>query len=99
MTFSRETEQDYRPLRLQLIVKEALKLARVSLPSTIKIINKIEKSIGRVMADPTQVHQIVMNLITNALHAMEKNGGNFTVGLKDFPYIRQNLLKQKRRTT
>lgn len=81
LTFSRETEQEYRPLRLELIVKEVLKLARASLPSTIKIINNIPKNNGTVMADPTQIHQITMNLITNALHAMEENGGELAVGL------------------
>ncbi len=91
LTFSRETEQDYRPLHLQMIVKEALKLARASLPSTIKIINQIQKNTGMVMADPTQIHQIVMNLITNALHAMEKDGGDLTVELKDALLTDQDL--------
>ena len=91
LTFSRETEQEYRPLQIQLIIKEVLMLARASLPSTIKIINQVQKNTGMVMADPTQIHQVVMNLITNALHAMEKDGGDLTVGLKDTLLTEQSL--------
>ncbi len=91
LTFSRETEQNTQPLKLQLIIKEALKLARASLPSTIKIINKIPKETGMVMADPTQIHQVIMNLITNALHAMEENGGELTIELKETELIEKNL--------
>lgn len=91
LTFSRETEQEFRPLQLQLIIKEVLKLARASLPSTIKIINQVQKNTGMVLADPTQVHQIVMNLITNALHAMEKDGGDLAIGLKDTLLTKKNL--------
>lgn len=83
LTFSRETEQDYKPLKIQLIIKEVLKLARASLPSTIKIINNIPKEVGMIMADPTQVHQILMNLITNASHSMEENGGELSITLKE----------------
>lgn len=91
LTFSRETEEDYKPLKPQLIIKEVLKLARASLPSNIKIINKITKDTGMVMADPTQIHQIIMNLITNALHAMEENGGELIVELDDVPLTEKNL--------
>lgn len=75
LTFSRETEKDYKPLKIQLLIQEVLKLVRASLPSTIKIIKNIPKEIGMIMADPTQIHQILMNLITNASHSMEENGG------------------------
>jgi len=83
LTFSRETEQDYKPLKIQLIIKEVLKLARASLPSTIKIISTIPKDVGMIMADPTQVHQILMNLITNASHSMEENGGELSITLEE----------------
>ena len=91
LTFSRATEQESRPLQPQLIIKEVLMLARASLPSTIKIINQVQSNTGMVMADPTQIHQVVMNLITNALHAMEKDGGDLTVGLKDTLLTEQSL--------
>ena len=83
LTFSRETEQEAHPLKIQLILKEVLKLARASLPSTIKIRKDIPDKVGRVMADPTQIHQVAMNLITNALHAMEENGGELRVILSE----------------
>ncbi len=83
LTFCRETAQECRPLKLQLILNEALKLVRASFPSTIKIITRIPKETAMVRADPTQIHQIVMNLLTNALHAMEETGGSLTVSLRD----------------
>nr|NJM00935.1 hypothetical protein [Desulfobacula sp.] len=81
LIFSRETEQAAHPLKIQLILKEVLKLARASLPSTIKIRKDIPDKVGPIMADPTQIHQVAMNLITNALHAMEENGGELGVAL------------------
>jgi len=83
LTFSRESEQACHPLKIQLILKEVLKLAKASLPSTIKIKSDISDKAGMVMADPTQVHQVAMNLITNALHAMDESGGELRVGLSE----------------
>ncbi len=83
LTFSRKTEQNYKPLKIQFIIKEALKLARASLPSTINITSNIPKEVGMIMGDPTQIHQILMNLITNALHSMEENGGELSISLKE----------------
>jgi signal transduction histidine kinase/ActR/RegA family two-component response regulator len=81
LMFSRETEQEVHPLKIQLILKEVLKLAKATLPSTINIISHIPDNIGLVMADPTQIHQVAMNLMTNALHAMEEIGGQLRVDL------------------
>ena len=83
LTFSRETEQARHPLKIQLILKEVLKLSRASLPSTIKIRSDISDTVSMVMADPSQIHQVVMNLIINALHAMEENGGELRVSLSE----------------
>jgi PAS domain S-box-containing protein len=80
LTFSRQTEYQKHPLKIYLVVKEALKLLRSSIPSTIEINLKIHAK-SMVMADPTQIHQVIMNLCTNAYHAMAKNGGMLTVGL------------------
>ncbi len=91
LTFSRETEQDCRPLKLQLIVKEVLKLARASLPATIKITKNIPNDVGMVKADPTQMHQVILNLISNALHAMEENGGELSVSLSEADFTEDNL--------
>lgn len=82
LSFSRQGDQGMSPIRLQPIVKEALKLLRASIPTTIDIQQEIDYGCGKVNADPTQIHQMVMNLATNAYHAMEKTGGTLTVGLK-----------------
>jgi PAS domain S-box-containing protein len=82
LTFSRHTEQELRPVQIKLIIKEALKLIRASLPATVEIRQNIRSS-SRVMADPVQIHQIIMNLCTNAAHAMQENGGVLDVSLQD----------------
>jgi PAS domain S-box-containing protein len=84
LSFSRETSHETRPIRIQPIVKEALKLLRASLPSTIEIRQEIDKECGAVMGDPTGIHQIVMNLCSNAYHAMREKGGIMEVRLTHF---------------
>jgi signal transduction histidine kinase/CheY-like chemotaxis protein len=75
LTFSRQTEREFLPLELHPIVKESITLLRASLPSTIEIRQKIDPGCAPVLADPTQIHQIIMNLCTNAFHAMRDKGG------------------------
>ena len=82
LTFSRQGEQEPKPLRIRLIINEALKLLRASLPATIPIVTDLQSD-RLIMADPTQVHQIVMNLCTNAAHAMRGTGGQLTVATCD----------------
>ncbi|MFA5904871.1 MAG: ATP-binding protein, partial [Desulfobacula sp.] len=82
LTFSRQSEYQKQPLKIFIIVKEALKLIRSSIPSTIDIKDHIDSK-ASVMADPTQIHQVVMNLCTNAYHAMKDTGGILTVALKE----------------
>ena len=82
LTFSRQADQDIKPIKLWPIVKEAVKLLRSSIPTTIDIQQDINTNCGVVAADPTQIHQIVMNLVTNAYHAMEETGGRLKVQLK-----------------
>lgn len=82
LTFSRQGEQDLKPIKLQPIIKEALKLLRSSIPTTIDIQQDIDSGYDVVVADPAQVHQIIMNLATNAYHAMEGTGGRLNVTLK-----------------
>jgi PAS domain S-box-containing protein len=84
LAFSRQSrgESHPRPVQIRLIIKEALKLLRSTFPSTIEIRQNIASS-QSVMIDPTQMHQIIMNLCTNAKHAMEANGGILTVELID----------------
>ncbi|MEW6427578.1 MAG: DUF3365 domain-containing protein [Thermodesulfobacteriota bacterium] len=81
LAFSRSSEQQKRPLRLHLILKEAIKLLSASLPSTIEIREEIDPDCGAVLIDPTQMHQLVMNLCTNAYHAMRETGGVLAVSL------------------
>jgi CheY-like chemotaxis protein/two-component sensor histidine kinase len=82
LTFSHRTEYKKRPLKLYLVVKEALKLLRSSIPVTIEISEKII-SREKILADPTQMLQVIINLCTNAYHAMEEKGGCLTVHLTD----------------
>jgi len=82
LTFSRHTEQEQKPILIRPIVKEALKLLRSTLPTTIEIRQNIS-SANMVLADPTQIHQVIMNLCTNAYHAMNEKGGVLEVSLTD----------------
>jgi PAS domain S-box-containing protein len=82
LTFSRQTETEFAPIQIQLIVKEALKLLRASLPSTIQVRQDLSNE-GLVLGDPTQIHQVVMNLCTNAYQAMHERGGVLEVSLSE----------------
>jgi PAS domain S-box-containing protein len=75
LTFSRQTEQEKRPVQLHSITQEALKLLRSSIPATIEIHQNIPSDSGAVLADPTQLQQVLLNLCTNAYHAMREDGG------------------------
>ena len=79
--FNRQGEAGKRQIRLHPVLKEVVKLLKGSIPSTITIVDNIDRDCNSVEADPTQIHQVVMNLCTNAFHAMEENGGTLTVGL------------------
>ncbi len=81
LTFSRQAEIEKKPVDLRLIVKETLKFMRASLPATIEIRQNVSTDAGMVLADPTQIHQIIMNLCTNAFHAMKDTGGVLDVRL------------------
>ncbi len=81
LTFSRQGDQERKPVLLQLIIKEALKLTRASLPTTIEIREEIDGNCDPVLCEPTQVHQVLMNLCTNAYHAMRETGGVLEVKL------------------
>ncbi|MEI6667977.1 MAG: ATP-binding protein [Acidobacteriota bacterium] len=79
LTFSRQREQQRRTIELGLVAKEALKLLRATLPATITIQTDIVADEPPVLADPTQLYQVFMNLAANAAHAMRENGGRLTV--------------------
>jgi len=104
LTFSRQQEHERRPLQLQPVLEETLQLLRATLPSTIEIRQNLDPRTPCVLADPTQIHQVMMNLGTNAWHAMQEHGGVLEVtlspleieaelaaaqaGLKVGPYVR-----------
>ncbi|MEE8479741.1 MAG: transporter substrate-binding domain-containing protein, partial [Desulfobacterales bacterium] len=90
LTFSRQTEPEKASIIISPIVKEALKLLRSSLPSTIEIRQNIKADVSVVLADPTQIHQILMNLCTNAAYAMREKGGLLEVSLVDVDLTSQD---------
>lgn len=81
LSFSRPCEEEPRPIHISPIIKEAIKLIVASLPPNIKILQNIENNKGVVEADPTRIHQILMNLCTNSAHAMGAKGGVLEVSL------------------
>ncbi len=81
LTFSRKAESRKSPLHPHLIVTEALKLLRSTIPTTIHIEEDIDQDCGTILADPTNIHQMVVNLCTNALHAMSEEKGTLSVSL------------------
>ena len=83
LVFCRQAEEEKKPLVIGLVVKEAVELLRTALPKNIEIQAGIDKTGSRVLSDPSQVHQVVMNLCTNACHAMGERGGVLSVGLND----------------
>ncbi|MEJ2156537.1 MAG: ATP-binding protein [Desulfobacteraceae bacterium] len=89
LTFSRQSKSEMIPMQLSQIIKEAAKFLRSSIPSTIQIIEKIDSE-GIVLADATQVHQVVMNLGTNAYHAMKDTGGILSLKLQDITISKDN---------
>lgn len=82
LAFSRQSQVERIPLKLQPLVREGMEMLRSSIPTTIGIKQDIDPHSGTVLADPTQVHQILMNLCTNAYHAMANKGGILSVTLK-----------------
>src|ERR1035437_3570419 len=81
LTFSREVDFKKKPIQLHPIISEALNLLKSSFPPSVEIKQYLDPRIGTVLADPTHIHQIVMNLCTNANHAMLKMGGILEVKL------------------
>ncbi len=80
LTFCRQTEYKKQYFNLEPVLKEALNLLHSTVPSIIEITEEIDPNIN-IEADPTQIHQVIMNLCTNACHAMIETGGNLSVRL------------------
>ena len=83
LSFSRQSEHQLIPVRPQQVLEEVIKLIRSTIPSFIDIEQDIQPDCGLLMADPTQIHQVAMNILTNAFHAVEEKGGKITVKLKE----------------
>ncbi len=80
LTLSRESEKAFQPISATPIIKEALRFLRASMPTTIDIRRRLDAKHDVILADPTQLHQVLMNLCTNAGHAMRETGGILEVG-------------------
>ncbi|NPV02978.1 MAG: response regulator [Brevinematales bacterium] len=83
LTFSRMKEKEKLPLDLAALVKEAVKLIRASIPASIEIVTEVSAGSAVILGDPTQIHQILLNLCANAAHAMKLKGGILRIGLSE----------------
>ncbi|MBM9513526.1 hybrid sensor histidine kinase/response regulator [Desulfogranum marinum] len=83
LTFSREVKQEIRPVSMEKVIEEVMQLIRPILPATITLAQEIPANLPLVMADTTQLHQVIMNLITNGFHAMENIKGTLQLELSE----------------
>jgi PAS domain S-box-containing protein len=83
LAFSRQGETEITTLDLRPLVKEGLKFLRAAIPTTIEISQEIEPDLGKILGDPTQIHQVLMNLCVNASHAIKDNKGTISVELSE----------------
>lgn len=83
LTFSRKSEPERRPIMPHAVVQETLKLMRATVPKTVTIRPDIHDVSSAIVGDATELHQVVMNLCTNSVHAMQEHGGILSVGLDD----------------
>jgi PAS domain S-box-containing protein len=93
LAFSRHESNEVKLMRMQPVIKEALQLIRSTIPTSIEITSSIDHDCGPIKADPTQIHQVVMNLATNAYHAMEDTGGELKVSLKEIKLGEQDVMR------
>jgi len=91
LTFSRKSKHEMQPLKIFIEVKEAIKLLRSSIPSTIEIKENIDSK-ATILADLTMIHQVVMNLCTNAYHSMREKGGVLSVTLEETQISNTNII-------
>ncbi|MCF8077406.1 MAG: PAS domain S-box protein, partial [Desulfotignum sp.] len=81
LTISRHDEKEIRPVQITTLIKEALKMLRSTIPSSIEMKDNISSTPLVVLADPTQIHQVIVNLVTNAKHAMADGTGILEIGV------------------
>ena len=94
LSFSRQTEHQLSPVSLSSLLKEVSKLLRASIPTTVEIRLTIDPGCGMIMADPTQLHQVIMNLCTNANHAMRPDGGILDISLTQVSIAKDDVSKK-----
>jgi signal transduction histidine kinase/ActR/RegA family two-component response regulator len=82
LTFSRQNGRERKPIRIQVVIQEALRLLRASIPTTIEILCDLDEHCNPILGDPTQIHQVLMNLCTNAYQAMQETGGRLEIRLE-----------------
>jgi len=83
LTFSKQDSLARKPIELMPVIKEAVSLLRASIPATVEIKQVYQKNVGPVLADPTQIHQVIVNLGSNAFYAMRAKGGVMTISLRE----------------
>ncbi len=93
LTLSRKQDMEYKPINITNIINEAVKLIRVSLPATIEIHSKLVTKSDIVNANATQIHQVIMNLCTNAAYAMRDKAGKINIRLQNITKLDPSLLK------
>ena len=91
LSFSRQGEQEQRPIHILPVVKEALKLIRASLPKSIEIKKELDLKEDTILGDPTQIHQVIMNLCTNAAQAMQGGKGLIDIHLEEIALSKEDL--------
>lgn len=92
LTISRQSSEEIKPVRVDGILEEVIKFIRSSIPTSIEIRSNIRPT-APIRGNSTQIHQIFMNLFTNAAHAMEREGGILEIGLEDFYFDDRAVLK------
>ena len=94
LAFSRQSSTELQAFSPASIVKEAIKMLRSSIPTTITIQEKINPNCDTILADPTQLHQILMNICTNSYHALEKAGGILAISMDNITLTEQEILNK-----
>lgn len=82
LAFSRPGKTEKKPIRVSPIIKETLKMLRATVPTTIELVSHVEEEKDTILADPTQIHQVLLNLCANAAHAMRETGGVLEVSVE-----------------
>ena len=91
LTFSRQDDHEKKHLDIKVLLQEAVKFLRSSIPTTIEINQHLAEESCNILADPTQMHQIIMNLCTNASHAMKEAGGTLKIELTNVELAKDEI--------